>query len=172
VDLAANQACDHAGTSWRFYNQIFGRESVDGHGRTLVSSIHYSQNYDNAFWNGQQMVYGDGDGKVFENFTNALEIIGHELTHGVTQFSAQLPYRDQPGALNESFSDVFGSMIKQWSLGQTVDEADWLIGAGILVQGVNGRALRDMANPGTAFDDPILGRDQHDRTSGLPQMCP
>lgn len=160
TDPAVNQAFDHAGTSWRFYNKIFGRESVDGHGRTLVSSVHYSQNYDNAFWNGQQMVYGDGDGKVFQNFTGALEVIAHELTHGVTQFTAQLPYQDQPGALNESFSDVFGSMVKQWSLGQTVDEADWLIGAGILAPGVNGRALRDMANPGTAFDDRTLGKDQ------------
>jgi Zn-dependent metalloprotease len=123
ADAAANQAFDHAGTSWKFFNQVFGRESVDGHGRTLVSSVHYSQNYDNAFWNGNQMVYGDGDGKVFQNFTNSLEVIAHELTHGVTQFSAQLPYQDQQGALNESFSDVFGSLVKQWSLGQSVDEA-------------------------------------------------
>jgi Zn-dependent metalloprotease len=159
ADPAANQAFEHAGTSWKFYNQIFGRESVDGHGRTLVSSVHYSQNYDNAFWNGQQMVYGDGDGKIFQNFTNSLEVIAHELTHGVTQFTAQLPYRDQAGALNESFSDVFGSMVKQWSLGQTVDQADWLIGAGILAPGVKGRALRDMANPGTAYDDRNLGKD-------------
>jgi Zn-dependent metalloprotease len=158
-DPAVNQAFEHAGTSWKFYNQIFGRESVDGHGRTLVSSVHYSQNYDNAFWNGQQMVYGDGDGKIFQNFTNSLEVIAHELTHGVTQFTAQLPYRDQAGALNESFSDVFGSMVKQWSLGQTVDQADWLIGAGILAPGVKGRALRDMANPGTAYDDRNLGKD-------------
>ena len=88
-----------------------------------------------------------------------MEVIGHELTHGVTQFTAQLLYRDQPGALNESFSDVFGSMVKQWSLGQSVDEADWLIGAGILASGVKGKALRDMANPGTAYDDPLLGKD-------------
>jgi Zn-dependent metalloprotease len=160
ADQAVNQAFDHSGTTWDFYNQVFGRQSVDGHGRTLVSSVHYSQNYDNAFWNGQQMVYGDGDGRIFQNFTNALEVIGHELTHGVTQFTAQLPYRDQAGALNESFSDVFGSMVKQWSLGQTVDQADWLIGAGILAPQVNGRALRDMANPGTAYDDPLLGKDQ------------
>jgi len=159
ADPAVNQAFDHAGTTWEFYNQIFKRESVDGHGKTLTSSVHYSQNYDNAFWNGQQMVYGDGDGRVFQNFTNALEVIGHELTHGVTQFTAQLLYRDQPGALNESFSDVFGSMVKQWSLGQSVDEADWLIGAGILAPGVKGKALRDMANPGTAYDDPLLGKD-------------
>jgi Zn-dependent metalloprotease len=89
-----------------------------------------------------------------------LDVIAHELTHGVTQFTAQLPYRDQSGALNESFSDVFGAMVKQWSLGQTVDQADWLIGAGILAPGVAGRALRDMANPGTAYDDPKLGKDR------------
>jgi subtilisin len=160
ADTAANQAFDHAGTSWKFFNQVFGRESVDDHGRTLVSSVHYSQNYDNAFWNGNQMVYGDGDGRIFQNFTNSLDVIAHELTHGVTQFSAQLPYQDQQGALNESFSDVFGSLVKQWSLGQSVDEADWLIGTGILAPGVKGRALRDMANPGNAFDDPILGQDE------------
>jgi Zn-dependent metalloprotease len=87
-------------------------------------------------------------------------VIAHELTHGVTQFTAQLPYQDQQGALNESFSDVFGSMVKQWSLGQTVDQADWLIGAQILAPGFQGRALRDMANPGTAYDDPRLGKDE------------
>ena len=92
-DPAVNQAFEHAGTSWKFYNQIFGRELVDGHGRTLVSSVHYSQNYDNAFWNGQQMVYGDGDGKIFQNFTNSLEVIAHELTprghpiHGTASLS-------------------------------------------------------------------------------------
>jgi Zn-dependent metalloprotease len=159
-DQAVNQAYDHAGTTWNFYNQVFGRESVDDHGRTLVSSVHYSQNYDNAFWNGQQMVYGDGDGTIFQQFTASLDVIAHELTHGVTQFTAQLPYQDQQGALNESMSDVFGSMVKQWSLGQTVEEADWLIGVQILAPGVKGRALRDMANPGTAYDDPNLGKDE------------
>jgi Zn-dependent metalloprotease len=159
ADVAVNQAFDHAGTSWNFYKQIFGRESVDGHGRTLVSSVHFSQNYDNAFWNGQQMIYGDGDGQLFQNFTGSLDVIAHELTHGVTQFTAQLPYQDQSGALNESMSDVFGSMVKQWANDQTVDQADWLIGADILTPAFRGRALRDMANPGAAYDDPVLGKD-------------
>jgi Zn-dependent metalloprotease len=158
-DKAVNEAFDHAGTTWDFYKTIFGRESVDGNGKTLVSSIHYSQKYDNAFWNGQQMVYGDGDGVIFQRFTAALDVIAHELTHGVTQFTAQLAYHDQPGALNESMSDVFGSMVKQWVLGQTVTQSDWLIGAAIMAPGFKGRALRDMANPGTAFDDPHLGKD-------------
>ena len=159
ADEAVNQAFDYAGTTWKFFNQIFGRESVDGHGRTLLSSVHYGQNYDNAFWNGQQMVYGDGDGKIFRNFTSAIEVIAHELTHGVTQFSAQLSYQNQTGALNESMSDVFGSLVKQWSLNQTADQADWLIGAGVLGTDFKGRALRDMANPGTAYADPNIGND-------------
>jgi Zn-dependent metalloprotease len=158
-DRTVNEAFDHAGTTWDFYNKIFGRESVDNHGKTLVSSVHYGQKYDNAFWDGRQMVYGDGDGVIFQRFTAALDVIAHELTHGVTQFSAQLAYQDQSGALNESMSDVFGSMVKQWALGQSVDQADWLIGAAIMAPGFQGRALRDMANPGTAFDDPNLGRD-------------
>jgi len=158
-DKAVNEAFDHSGTTWKFYNQIFGRESVDDHGKTLVSSVHFDRQYDNAFWNGQQMVYGDGDGVIFQGFTGALDVIAHELTHGVTQFTAQLAYQDQPGALNESISDVFGSIVKQWALGETVDEADWLIGADILAPGVHGRALRDMEHPGTAYDDPNLGKD-------------
>jgi Zn-dependent metalloprotease len=158
-DKAVNEAFDNAGTTWDFYNKVFGRESVDNHGKTLVSSVHYGENYDNAFWNGQQMVYGDGDGVIFQRFTTALDVIAHELTHGVTQFTAQLAYQEQSGALNESMSDVFGSMVKQWALGQTVDQADWLIGAAIMAPGFKGRALRDMANPGTAYDDPRLGKD-------------
>jgi Zn-dependent metalloprotease len=158
-DRTVNEAFDHAGTTWDFYNRMFGRESVDNHGKTLVSSVHYGQKYDNAFWDGRQMVYGDGDGVIFQRFTAALDVIAHELTHGVTQFTAQLAYQDQSGALNESMSDAFGSMVKQWALGQTVDQADWLIGAAIMASGFKGRALRDMANPGTAFDDPNLGKD-------------
>jgi Zn-dependent metalloprotease len=156
---AVNEAFDNAGTTWSFYNNIFGRQSVDDHGKTLVSSVHFGQQYDNAFWNGQQMVYGDGDGVVFQRFTSALDVVAHELTHGVTQFTAQLAYQVQSGALNESMSDVFGSVVKQWALGQSVTDADWLIGAAIMAPGFKGRALRDMANPGTAYDDPNLGKD-------------
>jgi Zn-dependent metalloprotease len=86
-------------------------------------------------------------------------VIGHELTHGVTQYTANLDYQGQPGALNESVSDVFGSLIKQYAAGQTADQADWLIGAGLLAPGVHGVALRSMKEPGTAYDDPQLGKD-------------
>jgi Zn-dependent metalloprotease len=97
-------------------------------------------------------VYGDGDGKFFTGFTGALDVIAHELTHGVTQYTVPgggLVYDGQSGALNESWSDVFGSIVKQWHLKQTVQQADWLIGAGIMTPAV-GKALRSMAKPGDA----------------------
>jgi Zn-dependent metalloprotease len=105
------------------------------------------------------MVYGDGDGRFFGRFTACVDVVGHELTHGVTQNAARLLYRDQSGALNESMSDVFGSLVKQWSLNQTAAQADWLIGAGLFTPAVQGVALRSMKAPGTAYDDPDLGRD-------------
>jgi Thermolysin metallopeptidase, alpha-helical domain/Thermolysin metallopeptidase, catalytic domain len=104
-------------------------------------------------------VFGDGDGRVFGRFTRPVDVLGHEFAHAVVEHSARLHYRDQPGALNESVSDVFAACLKQRLLGQTADEADWLIGAGIFLPGVGARALRDMAAPGTAYDDPVLGRD-------------
>jgi Zn-dependent metalloprotease len=124
---------------------------------------------DNAFWDGTQMVYGDGDGEIFDRFTVSVDVIGHEMTHGVTQHTANLEYQDQSGALNESISDVFGSLVKQWTLQQTAQDADWLIGQGLLMPGINGQALRSMKEPGTAFDDPVLGgKDpQPDHMSGL-----
>jgi Zn-dependent metalloprotease len=125
----------------------------------LIASVHYGKNYDNAFWNGQQMVFGDGDNVIFSGFTRSTDVIGHELTHGVTGSEANLTYQGQPGALNESISDVFGSMVKQYKLKQTADKADWLIGAGILAKGIQGVALRSMKAPGTAYDDPKLGKD-------------
>jgi len=133
----------------------------------IDSTVHYGESYDNAFWDGRQMVYGDGDGEIFRPFTKALDVIGHELTHGVTQHSAGLQYRDQPGALSESFSDVFGSLVKQYRLGQTAEEADWLIGEGLFMPGVKARGIRSMKEPGTAYDDPLLGKDpQHGHMSG------
>src|SRR5262249_42131489 len=110
-------------------------------------------------WDGQQMVFGDGDGVLFIGFTKAVDVIGHELTHGVTQYECGLEYHDEPGALNESISDVFGTLVKQYALKQDVTAGDWLIGNGLLAPSVNGKALRSMKDPGTAYDDPQLGRD-------------
>ena len=158
-DPAVGEAYDGAGWTYDFYKNIYGRNSVDDKGLTLDSTVHFSKNYDNAFWNGAQMVYGDGDGKIFNRFTKAIDVIGHELTHGVTQYTAQLEYQDQSGALNEHISDVFGSMVKQYSLKQNAKQADWLIGQGLFTDKIHGVALRSMKAPGTAYDDPLIGKD-------------
>lgn len=158
-DRSVNEAYDYAGATYDFFRTIFSRNSIDDRGMRLDASVHYSTDYDNAFWNGLQMVYGDGDGALFERFTKCLDVVGHELTHGVTQFEAGLEYQDQPGALNESMSDVFGTLVKQWKLKQDATEADWLIGAGLFTKQVNGVALRSLKAPGTAYDDPQIGRD-------------
>jgi Zn-dependent metalloprotease len=153
-DPAVNEAYDGAGTTFAFYRDAFDRNSIDGQGLELVSSVHYGVRYENAFWNGVQMVYGDGGGQLFNPgaFTGALDVIAHELTHGVTQYTAGLEYSQQPGALNESFSDVFGVLAKQFAAKQEADEDEekWLVGAGSLVAKW-GRALRSMKAPGTAW---------------------
>jgi len=147
--------------TYAFYWDVFKRNSIDDHALPLIGSVHYGTRYDNAFWNGQQMVFGDGDGEIFGRFTISIDIIGHELTHGVTGDTANLDYQGQPGALNELVSDVFGSMVKQYSANpkQTAANADWLIGAGIFMPNIKGKALRSMSNPGSAYDDPTLGKD-------------
>ncbi len=158
-DIAVNQAFDGAGATYNFYKDIFDRNSIDNNGLRLDSSVHFDQDYDNAFWDGKQMVYGDGDGSVFQKgcFTYCLDVIGHEMTHGVTDHESNLYYQGQSGALNESFSDVIGIQVKQRVLGQTAEQADWLIGAGMFTSAINGIALRSMKAPGTAYDDPKLG---------------
>ncbi|WP_425845760.1 protealysin inhibitor emfourin [Agrococcus sp. TSP3-2-1] len=158
-DTAADEAYDGLGAAWRMLLEAFGRDSLDGRGMPLRATVHYGKRYDNAFWDGERMVFGDGDGEVFAGFTGAIDVIGHELGHGVIAATADLVYRDQPGALNESIADVLGSLVKQHSLGQDAVEADWLIGAGVFTDRVQGVALRSMAAPGTAFDDPVLGKD-------------
>ena len=133
-DRAVNEAFDGAGLTYDFYEQVLGRDSIDAKGLEIVSSVHFGLRYENAMWSGGQMLYGDGGGQIFleGSLTTSLDVIGHELTHGITQFTAGLRYRAQSGALNESFSDVFGSLVKQHAEQQTAAEADWLIGAGIL----------------------------------------
>jgi Zn-dependent metalloprotease len=158
-DAAVDEAYDGTGATFDFYWNIFARDSIDDDGLPLLSSVHYGNRYDNAFWDGSRMIFGDGDGDVFNRFTISVDVIGHELTHGVTERLAALDYRGQSGALNESMSDVFGSMVKQYSkrTKQTAASADWLIGAGLLARGINGVALRSMKAPGTAYDDRRLG---------------
>src|SRR6266540_3239679 len=159
TDPALKEAYEGLGETYAYYWTIHDRDSIDDAGMPLDAVIHYGQNYDNAFWDGQRMIFSDGDGELFNRFTISLDVIGHELTHGVTEDEAQLVYYFQPGALNESVSDVFGSLVKQYKLKQTADQADWLIGAGLFTANVKGVALRSMKAPGTAYDDPVLGKD-------------
>ena len=164
-DPAVDEAFDGAGATYDLYFDVYGRNSINNNGMRMDSTVHYQTGYDNAFWNGSQMVYGDGDEdipedqRLFNRFTVAIDIIGHELTHGVTQYEANLVYRDQPGALNESMSDVFGSLVKQRVLNQTARQADWIIGQGLFTSNVNGVGIRSMKAPGTAYNDPALGQD-------------
>jgi Zn-dependent metalloprotease len=165
TDVAVNEAYDGSGVTYDLYSVAFGRNSIDNNGLKLNSTVHYNRGYDNAFWNGQQMVYGDGDEdlppaeQLFNRFTIALDVIGHELTHGVTQYEANLIYSNQSGALNESISDIFGSLVKQYQRGQSAAEADWIIGEGLFTANVNGVGIRSMKAPGTAYNDPVIGKD-------------
>lgn len=166
-DLAVDEAADGVAASLAMYAEVYGRDSYDDAGATVVATVHYQRDYDNAFWNGEQLVFGDGDAKTFDRFTKPVDVLGHELTHAVTERTAGLVYEGQSGALNESLSDVFASCLKQRLLGQDAVAGDWLIGEGLFLPGVQARALRDMAHPGTAYDDPVLGKDpQPDHMDG------
>jgi len=181
-DEPAQRAYKQAQAVAQFYQEAFQRNSVDNAGATLVSSIHFGRNYNNAMWNGTQMVYGDGDKRIFTDFTGGNDVIGHELTHGVTQYTLQLGYTDDAGGLNESLSDCFGSMFRQWQAKQTSQAADWLIGSDIIgpvakEKGVT--CLRNMANPAdhqalsaqpTKYAQLTPGMDPH-FTSGPPNLA-
>ena len=118
ADPAAKEAYSGLTETYGFYWSIFERNSIDDHGLPLLASVHFGRSYDNAYWDGERMVFGDGEGKLFNRFTIAVDVIGHELTHGVTGAEVNLQYSGQPGALNEHVSDVFGSLIKQKVNGQ------------------------------------------------------
>lgn len=159
ADATVNAAYDGLGATFDLLLRAFQRNSLDGAGAALNATVHYGEDYDNAFWDGERMVFGDGDGEVFVGFANSPSVIGHELSHGVIQHTANLAYRNQSGALNESIADVFGALTEQYLGQQTADEASWLIGSEIFTAAVQGVALRNMLEPGTAYDDDVLGRD-------------
>ncbi|MPZ97694.1 MAG: metalloprotease, partial [Propionibacteriales bacterium] len=163
-DAAVDEAYDGMGAVYALFKEVYGRDSLDGNGHPRDATVHYERNYDNAFWDGQRLVFGDGDGQIFERFTKPLDVIAHEFAHGVTQHTAALVYQGQSGSLNESISDVFAALTVQRLLGQTADQASWLIGEGLFKPTVNGRALRSMEAPGTAYDDPRIGKDPQPAT--------
>src|SRR4051812_633327 len=169
-DAAADEAYDGLGATYDFWEQAYDRNSIDDADMPLRGVVHYGQDYDNAFWDGRRMIFGDGDGELFVRFTRSLDVIGHELGHGVIEDEAALAYQGQSGALNESLADVFGSLVKQFTLGQEAAAADWLIGADLRGPQFHGDALRNMRAPGTAYDDPVLGKDpQPDSMDGYVQ---
>jgi len=156
-DQTVNEAFDGAGNTYRLFLAEYDRKSLDGKGLALISTVHYDKDFDNAFWDGSQMVYGDGF--FFNAFTRDLTVVGHELGHGITQYTGNLDYQGQSGALNEHMSDVFGALVEQYAYIQSANEATWIIGGELCVGKIKGRGLRDMLNPGTAYDDPIIGKD-------------
>jgi Zn-dependent metalloprotease len=169
-DAAADEAYDGLGSTFAFWRDAYGRRSIDDADMPLRGVVHYGQDYDNAFWDGRRMIFGDGDGELFVRFTRSLDVIGHELGHGVIEDEAGLAYQGQSGALNESLADVFGSLVKQFTHGQDAADADWLIGADLRGPQFHGDALRNMRAPGTAYDDPVLGQDpQPDHMDGYVQ---
>lgn len=158
-DAAVDEAAAGLTATLDLFRDLYDRDSYDGAGAAVLATVHYGNAYANAFWDGAHLVFGDGDGQVFGRFTRAVDVLAHEFTHAITQHTADLRYRGQSGALNESVSDVFAACLEQRLRGQTAAEGDWLIGSEIFVAGVAARGLRDMAEPGTAYDDPRLGRD-------------
>jgi subtilisin-like proprotein convertase family protein len=142
-DDAANDAHFGAEKTYDYYLSIHGRNSYDNAGGNLLSYVHYSTNYNNAFWDGIRMTYGDGNGVSFSPLTE-LDICGHELSHGVTEYSSNLTYSYESGALNEAFSDIFGVTIDFFANG---NNADWLIGNKSYTPATPNDALRFMNNP-------------------------
>jgi Zn-dependent metalloprotease len=158
-DDAVDDAYDYTGRARDFFKEVLNRNSYDNAGSDVISNVHVGVGFNNAIWDGDEMIFGDGDGNVFVNFTKDDDVATHELAHGVTQTTAGLIYFSQSGALNESFSDVFASVASQRHLGQDAGTADWLIGNGIMGPDLFGEALRSMKAPGTAYDNALMGTD-------------
>ena len=163
ADISANEAYDYSGITYDFYKETLGRNSIDNHGLRLDSTVHFrelaTEPFENAFWLGNNMVYGDGNPQTSNRFTIDLTITGHEMSHGVVEYEGGLDYVKDTGAMNEHYADVFGMTIKQYHLKQSAETSNWLIGEGLWTPNINGKALRSMKEPGTAYDDPLIGKD-------------
>jgi vibriolysin len=144
-DAVADLAHTNAGHVWSYYWNRHGRDSFDGVGGTITSSVHYSRNYVNAFWNGTQMVYGDGDGSQSSPLV-VLDVVGHEITHAVTERSSGLTYANESGALNEAMSDIFGAAIEANRDG-AVSANTWKVGEECWTPATPGDSLRQMDDP-------------------------
>jgi bacillolysin len=149
-DAPAVDAHYYAGKTFDYYKSSFNRNSYDNLGGALKSSVHYGSRYNNAFWNGIQMVYGDGDGTTFRPLSGGLDVVAHELTHAVTDTESGLIYQNESGALNEAMSDIFGTVVE---FNVQSQKADYDIGEDIYTPATAGDALRSMSDP-TKYGDP------------------
>jgi Zn-dependent metalloprotease len=147
-DVALDAAHNYAGSVYDYYKNVHNRDSYDNAGATIKSSAHYSSSYNNAFWNGSQMVYGDGDGTQFIALSRALDVDAHELTHAVTERTANLTYSNESGALNEATSDILGNSCEAYTKNAGTPNANtWKVGEDIYTPNTAGDALRYMNNP-------------------------
>jgi Zn-dependent metalloprotease len=162
-DPSINEAYEYSGLVYDFYKQVLGRDSLDNAGYPLRSSVHVGDPFggpmSNAFWNGQQMAYGDGDGALFVRFTKALDVVAHELTHGVVKFTSDLVYSGESGALNESFADVMGALVVQWHRKQDVNTADWYMGGDVLGPKAKIKGIRTFKAEKAYENDSVFGTD-------------
>jgi Zn-dependent metalloprotease len=178
-DAAVNQAYENVGITLDFFSKVFARDSLDGAGMDVAASVHWGDQFANAMWTGTQMIFGDGDGIHIRGFTQCLDIVAHELTHAVTQHAVRgglgvvrrdgrLDLAGEAGALNESISDVFASLVKQWHRKQNAKDADWLVGEGVLAPEL-GRAVRSLKAPGDrrqTYGNDDQARDMSGFTAG------
>ncbi|MBI2571925.1 MAG: M4 family metallopeptidase [Candidatus Schekmanbacteria bacterium] len=137
---------NNTSTVYDYYYTTESRDSYTGTGATITSTGHYSSNYVNAYWNGTQMVYGDGNGTDSNPLGGALDVVGHELTHAVTENTADLVYQKEPGALNEAWSDIMAAGIEAWKDGSASADT-WKVGEDVWTPATSGDALRYMNNP-------------------------
>jgi len=146
-DALINTSYDRLGTTYDCYKTLFNRDSFNNAGALLKSSIHYSNKYNNAYWDGKQMVYGDGDGNSLSNLAASMDVTAHELTHAVTGATSKLVYSGESGGLNEAMSDIFGNTCEWFKDGQVVSANTWKVGEDVYTPSKSGDALRYMNDP-------------------------
>ncbi|MFC9760071.1 M4 family metallopeptidase [Streptomyces sp. NPDC056921] len=173
-DEMVNAVYDALGTTFDFLLTAYGRNSLDGKGGPMQATVHYREKFANVFWDGERLVLGDGDGTIFQlRPRDLLDVVAASVLKEI--LNPTLQYFGETGALCESIADIFASLVKQYSLGQSADQADWLLGTGMLAPGIKAKALRSLAAPGTAYDDPRMGKDpqsadmEHDAAMRLHQ---
>ncbi|MCY1021340.1 M4 family metallopeptidase [Pyxidicoccus sp. MSG2] len=174
-DAHVDAVYDAFGSTYNCYRALFGRDSYDNAGHALIGTVHYSTNYVNAYWDGTQMVYGDGDGVNSIELGKDPDVTVHELTHAVTETESDLIYAGESGGLNESMSDVFSGVCESWSRGWATDPDVFKIGEDVWTPAITGDALRYMDNPtldGSSLDyygDYSSGVDVH-YSSGISNL--